>query len=171
MTFVLTLSWSASRSEDQRKYSITFCEDNHKEDFSLAVREILADADCIKMESVQSWDCDEAQTVAEGSDSRAQARMREENTFKKCFFWQDDFSLWSIPINFLLIKTNIPHLSLFRSYLPVSANSWTPQPYHLSSIKLGPKNNGWHDTIFLTLFQCFLVSRATHKTHVRKSLS
>lgn len=59
-----------------------------------------------------------------------------------------------------------------QKLLPVSANTWSPSNivYPVLSWDQKTENNSWHATIFLTLSQCFLVSRETHKTHVKKSL-
>lgn len=113
-----------------RKYLLDTCGDSQK-DFILALWKILGDTDLGREQWLQNM------CQAEG-----------------------DFSPCNIPIDLFLIKRNMPHLSLFRSHLPISTISWTPQPNNLSNIAMEPKKSkqqwlAWH-LFFWPNFSVFL---------------
>lgn len=110
-------------------------------------------------------------TMAQQNCSRKQARVGEKKKFFCVFLtWQLFTAKY---FHWLSANPNKHTTPVFvQKLLPVSANTWSPSNivYPVLSWDQKTENNSWHATIFLTLSQCFLVSRETHKTHVKKSL-
>lgn len=126
-----------------------------------------------EMESMQPWDSNEAQTDSATMKllhKTAQDWGEKQNLF--CVFPNMVTLPCSVPADFLLIQTNIPHLSLLRTYCQyqLTAGLLSDIIYPVLSWDQKTRNNAWHATIFLTLPQCFRVSLATHKTHWKKNL-